>query len=87
MSRQILRPKSLVYESGSDVRSLGTTSLESLNTFGFELLGGLGFSYPVSFKASVFFEAMYTHRLNSMISDGTWDVGTLGANLGLLWRL
>ena len=85
--RQILRPSSYTYENGSTERETGISSLGSLNAFGFELLGGIGISYPVSFRSSIFVESQYTWRLNSMISDGAWDMSAIGFHVGLLWRL
>ena len=87
VQRTILRPSNWVYNDGSRSVTTDPTSLESLNFFGFDVQGGLGFSYPVSFQASVFLEGLYTLRLNSLVSDQSWRMGALGLNLGVLWRL
>jgi hypothetical protein len=53
---------------------------------GFEVMGGLGFSYPVSYRVSVFLENTYTHRFNSLASDVTWTTDAIGVNVGAIWR-
>lgn len=87
VNRQLLRPSNWEYTSGGSSKPSGITEVSSLSTVGFEVLGGLGFSYPVSFHASIFLEALYTLRLNSVVSDQNWGLGTLGTNFGVLWRL
>jgi len=87
VERTLLRPGHYTYPDGSTTRDGGTSSLPAFSSVGFELLGGLGVSYPVTYRASVFFEALYTHRLNSMLSDAPLNLDALGVNLGVLWRL
>ncbi len=85
-NRVILRPNHFTYADGTQSKPEGTESLESLSTFGFELLGGLGFSYPVSYRGSVFLESLYTTRLNSVVSDATFNTDAIGVNVGFIWR-
>jgi hypothetical protein len=87
VTRTILRPPSYVFSNGTNERDEGTTSMGSLSPIGLELVGGLGFSYPLTFKTSILLETQYVQRLNSMIEDGSWRLGTLGLSVGILWRL
>ena len=86
VNRVLLRPGHFTYADGTRSQSTDVDGLESLSTFGFELQGGLGFSYPISFRGSLFLESMYTTRLNSLISDGTFDTESIGLKMGLIWR-
>ncbi len=84
--RSILRPTNFDFTSGGQEQTTNPTSLSSLEMLGFEVMGGLGFSYPVSYRVSVFLENTYTHRFNSLASDVTWTTDAIGVNVGAIWR-
>lgn len=84
--RSILRPSNVEYSSGGTEREIAPASLSSLTSIGAEVLGGLGFSYPVSYRMSVFFESTYTARLNSLVTDAAWGADAFGVQLGAIWR-
>lgn len=86
VERDILRPSNWQFSSGNTPLTVSPDKLTSLNTIGFEVIGGIGFSYPITLSGSVFIETLYTQRLGSMITDGVWRTGSLGLNAGLLWR-
>ncbi|NQW29822.1 MAG: IgGFc-binding protein [Ignavibacteria bacterium] len=86
VQRDILTPPNWQFANGTTPLTVSPDKLTSLNTFGFELVGGVGFSYPVSLNGSVFLESLYTQRLGDVISDGAWRMGSLGLNAGFLWR-
>jgi hypothetical protein len=87
VQRTILRPTGWEYADGTIPGDPQPTEISSLSSIGFDVLAGLGLSYPVSYHASVFMEAMYRVRLNSLVSDATWNTSAIGLNVGLLWRL
>lgn len=87
IQRTILRPSNWVFDNGARTSPIGAQSLSSLSGVGFDILGGLGISYPVSFKASVFMETLYIKRLNNVVGDASWSVDALALNIGALWRL
>ncbi len=87
IQRGILRPSNWVFENGARTIPIGPQSLKSLSDVGFDLLGGIGISYPVSFRASVFMETLYIRRLNKVVDDATWNIEALALNIGALWRL
>lgn len=86
VQRTLLRPSGWQYPDGIPSEPQ-PTEITSLSSVGFDALGGLGLSYPVSFHASVFFEALYRVRLNNVVSDADWKTSSLGLNVGVLWRL
>ncbi len=85
--REVLRPTGWELPGGGTSQPVGSQSVTTLSTLGFELLGGIGFSYPISFRASAFMETLYTKRFGSMASDVNWTLQSFGINLGLLYRL
>ena len=87
VQRTILRPSHATYPNGERSVPEGTTSLESLSFMGVELLGGLGFSYPVSYRGSVFLESTYTWRATGLLFDASLRGDAIGLNLGFIWRL
>lgn len=87
VQRTILRPANRTFGNGQgSTMTIDPTSLSSLNGMNFGLYGGLGFAYPVSFRASVFLEGMYTTVLSNLTSEGMWRLQYLSANLGVRWR-
>lgn len=84
--RSILRPTNFDFTNGGQQKDSDPTELSSLEALGFEVMGGLGFSYPVSYRVSVFLESTYTHRLNSLATDVSWTTDALGVNVGAIWR-
>lgn len=85
--RAVERPTGWLLPSGNKRDPVGSQSVTTLNSLGFEVYGGLGFSYPVSFHSSLFMEAVYTSRLGSVVSDASWKTQLFGLNVGLLYRL
>jgi IgGFc binding protein len=85
-TRRILQPASWTFADGTTEQAAEPTSLESLQSMNLALVGGLGFSYPITFRMSVFAEGMFTRWLGSMISDGTWRTQSMGINAGVRYR-
>jgi len=87
VERRILRPSHFTYGPGLTNRlATSTTELSTFNPVLIGLVGGIGATYPVSFRASVFAEATYTHMLNSVVSDADWRMQVLRANVGVRYR-
>jgi hypothetical protein len=87
IQRTILRPSNWTYPDGERTQNVANDGVDNLTSFNYGVYGGLGFSYPVSFRASLFAEAMYTQWITSMSSDGTWTSQRFGLNVGLRFRL
>jgi hypothetical protein len=87
IQREVLRPTGWELPGGGSTKPIWEQSINALSAFGFELLGGLGFSYPISFRASAFLETIYTKRFGSMATDASWNLQMFGSNLGVLYRL
>jgi hypothetical protein len=85
--RKILRPTGWTFANGASEVDVQPETLSPLTKVGFELFGGVGISYPISFQGSVFMEALFTKRLNNVVSDADWKTEALGLNIGFLWRL
>lgn len=86
IQRTILRPSNWTYPDGERIQEVQNDGLSSLTTFNVGVYGGLGFSYPITFRASLFAEAMYTKWMSSMTSDGEWTAQRFGLNVGLRFR-
>lgn len=87
VERTVLRPTGWALPGGGLSEPVGEQSVSTLSTLGFELAGGIGFSYPITFRSSVFMEALYSKRFGSVASDASWNYSSFGINLGLLYRL
>lgn len=87
VTRRILRPGNYTYGPGlGGSRSIDPASLSSMNSLLFGLVGGIGFSYPLTFSTSAFAEATYTHMLTDVVSDAPWSLRILGVNIGARYR-
>lgn len=86
IQRTILRPSNWTYPNGERTQTVSNDGVSSLASFNYGVYGGLGFSYPVTFRASMFAEAMYTRWMSPMSTDGTWTSQRFGLNLGLRFR-
>ena len=85
--RTILEPSFTVYdETGERERSSVPTSLDSWNTLRFGVFGGLGATYPITFRMSVFVEGQYTTDFGNVLSDADWSLEDVGINLGVRYR-
>ncbi len=82
VQRVIMSPASAVYPGGGTTQPVDQTTLTSLNSTSFGYYGGLGFSYPVTFRTSVFVETMYTAWFGNLVGDGPWTTQRLGINVG-----
>jgi len=86
VSRTILRPSSWTYPEGGAQRTIEPSELTSVNETMFGYFGGLGISYPVTFRASVFAEAMYTGWFGDLVDNGPWTLERFGLNVGARFR-
>jgi hypothetical protein len=82
-SRGILSPSGYTYSNGSRQLKEQEATLSSLSFLGLNVFAGLGFTYPVSNDLSVFAESIYSQRLNSMISDGSWHLSQISFQAGI----
>lgn len=88
LKRIILRPHTINFAAtGSREQDVEPQTLESFSTLNLGLFGGIGFTYPVSFKASVFIETLYTKPLYDVVNDAPWSMQTLGFTAGVRWRI
>ncbi len=86
IQRTILRPSNWTYPDGSREQTIENDGVSNLATFNYGLYGGLGLSYPITFRASIYAEAMYSQWMSSMSSDGDWKAQRFGINAGLRFR-
>ncbi|MCX6140758.1 MAG: IgGFc-binding protein [Candidatus Kapabacteria bacterium] len=86
VQRVILRPSNWVFAQGSTPQTVLPESLSALTSVQLGLYGGLGFSYPVSFRVSVFAEALYSTWFGNVATPGPWSVERIGANIGARYR-
>lgn len=86
VQRVILRPSNWVYSEGSTPQTVQPESLDALTAVQLGLYGGLGFSYPVSFRVSVFAEALYSTWFGNVATPGPWSIDRLGMNVGARLR-
>ncbi len=83
VTKEILIPDNLVYSSTGERTMLEPIStLLALKTVRLAGIGGIGFTYPVSQKFSVFMEGTYTYYLGSIITDGDWNLSKISFHAG-----
>ncbi|MCU0329853.1 MAG: IgGFc-binding protein [Candidatus Kapabacteria bacterium] len=85
-TRRILQPPAWIFDNGTSESNEQTVSLETLQTLNVALVGGLGFSYPITFRMSAFAEGLFTRWVGSMITDGAWRSQSIGINAGVRYR-
>ncbi len=86
--RTISSPGNFVYIKNEERNLIQSpSSLETINSVNFAVFGGLGFSYPINIKTSIFLETLYTRNLSSFISDGDWMIEKISFNAGARFRL
>jgi hypothetical protein len=83
----ILRPTTIEYPSGGRAQTVAPATLSTLTSFHFAGNVGLGFSYPVTFRASVNVEVTSTWYATSVLNNADWAMQTLGLHAGVRWRL
>lgn len=86
VQRTILRPSNWTYPDGERTQVVANDGVSEMVSLNYGVYGGLGFSYPVTFRASIFAEAMYTRWMSSMMSNDTWTSQRFGMNVGLRFR-
>jgi len=84
--RTIVQPSNFTFEDGSRSQKISPESLSSLSGFNAAAFAGIGFTYPVTFKMSVFLEGQFTQPLGNVITDGEWTNNVVGINLGARYR-
>jgi hypothetical protein len=84
--RVVVQPDWVTFPDGSREQTVEPSTLSSLNSVGFAVFGGVGFTYPITFRMSLFLESTYTAWLTSMVAPEEWKISALGANLGLRYR-
>ncbi|MBK6759678.1 MAG: IgGFc-binding protein [Ignavibacteria bacterium] len=86
VQRAILRPSNWQFAQGSTPQTIAPESLEELNAIQLGIFGGVGISYPVTFRISVFGEAMFTTWLGDVATPGPWTIQRFGLNFGARYR-
>ncbi|HLP27812.1 MAG TPA: IgGFc-binding protein [Candidatus Didemnitutus sp.] len=86
VQRSILRPSNWQFPDGPTPQTVAPEVLDELTSMQLGVFGGVGISYPVSFRISVFGEAIYTTWLGNAANSGPWTVDRIGLNLGARYR-
>lgn len=86
VTRTILQPSNFTFADGARSHEIAPDKLSSMRTMQFAAFGGIGFTYPITYKMSVFLEGQYTQPFGSLISDGEWTHSIVGINLGARYR-
>lgn len=86
VTRTILQPANFTFADGTHSQRTGPESLSSLRSVNAAVFGGIGFTYPVTFRVSVFLEGQYTQPLGNLITDGEWTHSVVGINFGTRYR-
>ena len=85
--RHVATPANFVYsETGTGEIIEPVQSLETIRTLNLGVFGGIGFSYPITIKTSLFLESLYTRHLTSFITDGDWTIEKISFNGGVRFR-
>lgn len=84
--RTIIQPANFTFADGTRSQTIEPQSLSSLSSVNAAVFGGIGFTYPVTFKMSVFLEGQFTQPFGNLISDGDWTHNIVGFNLGARYR-
>jgi hypothetical protein len=84
--RRILQPVNVSFEGGK--REIATEEkLKSMVALRYGLFGGIGFSYPLTHRISVFSESLFFYHFNSLIDDGNWYINQLVLNIGFKYLI
>lgn len=86
VQRTILRPSNWQFAEGSTPQTIAPESLEELTAIQLGIFGGVGISYPVTFRISVFGEAVFTTWLGDVAAPGPWTIQRFGMNFGARYR-
>lgn len=84
--RTILRPSGWSFPNATSPNEIGPETLSVLNSLQFGASGGIGITYPVTFRTSVFAEMLYTTWIGNVASGGLWSIERLGINVGARMR-
>lgn len=83
VERVIFIPADASYEeTGTNTIPLRDGTLESLSSFRFGLLAGVGFAVPVYGDWTAFSEMRYVHYLSSVLSDADWTHSRIDLVIG-----
>lgn len=90
LTRHILQPQDRVYSETQQAEiPVEIDGLRSMTTLQVGLFGGIGVSVNLASKITGFIEAIYTHPLNSAITEGngSWYMYRVSVNSGVRFRL
>ncbi|TAL67342.1 MAG: hypothetical protein EPN82_15335 [Bacteroidetes bacterium] len=82
IKRKILIPNDAIFPNGSDEISI-KGNLTTLKSFRLGMFTGLGVTYPIDYRFSVFGESYYTFHFGSLIDGGNWGLQQLSFQLGV----
>ncbi|OGU38057.1 MAG: hypothetical protein A2X61_17045 [Ignavibacteria bacterium GWB2_35_12] len=81
---RILIPEDLVFkENGMKEIVTEPKNLNSLSSFRLGVFAGLGVTYPIDYRFSLFGETYYTIHFGSLIDDGDWGFQQLSFQAGI----
>jgi len=86
VQRTIIRPGGWTFPDGSSQQTVTPDKIPELTALQFGVFGGLGITYPITFRTSIFVEAMYTLLLGDAITSGPWSIQKFGLNAGARFR-
>ncbi len=78
-------PDDVVFENGKKeiIRDISPKNLSSLKGFRLGMFAGLGVTYPIDYRFSLFGESYYTLHFGSLIDDGDWGFRQLSFQAGI----
>lgn len=86
VQRTILRPRGWTFADGNTTQTVLPESISELTSIQLGVFGGLGITYPITFRTSIFVEALHSVSFGDIVSSGPWTVQRFGLNAGVRLR-